>query len=982
MDDKAPTHDSKNPHAKVLSQPFKGTLQCFQSLTRDLFLLGCITCLTFVCERYPFFEHSLKHYDRDMFMFICLIFFFVAWWTRAPTKDLTLLSRDQTEEWKGWMQFIFLMYHYFHAEEVYNSVRVMITCYVWMTGFGNFSFFYFKQDFGWLRVVQMLWRLNFSVLFLMLWHGNTYILYYICPLHTFYFLMTYVIMAVGQHYNHRKWHVRGKIFAAIVVIYLIWDANSDPEGTVFDTLFWWLGTTPTVGAGLGSVWEWYFRSSLDKYSAIFGMIFACNYPLCEKFFVDALKKDRKPLIITAVVLGALGLWWITSIYTLEKLEYNLVHNYFAFIPLLVYIFFRNITPSVRSNISMSLHALGKTTLETYLLQHHIWLTSNAKTLLTIIPGNPVLNFTAASVLFVVLAKELYRLTMSLRGMMLPDDKALTIQNLKYMGIVVGVLTLQGGLLYVMSLRFGGSLVMIAGTFYGLMELLQRRGPKEVISLPKFETCYKYTKHAAAGLAALGLIFILCGSDSVEVRSTFLTQECKSACLKHVSEGKWSLDSCEERLSTRTLLVDASMDASSAVETQDARRLDSSLDGFQMDGYSNDALRWDYMEQEERRRLDMYSVSSGMAHCEMRIWSWKDVTGKVAGDCGCPGGLLSRAELKTLLAHKRIMFVGDSNTRSAFHAMADETIDNYNFEEQSISKSHSDLAKEIPGIDTTIEYKWAPFISNITQTLGQIKSLRPMPDVLALGAGLWDVLHVHDLEKTRKEIEKMNKALHSLMNPTNGVKYTPPMTVWIPPLTIINSELRAPDKIKYMTEEQVAEFRKMTDESELSATVSLTINSERVSGAYLGIGDGVHYQAGVYHVLSQLIANGMKVVLPPPPSPPVKSKPTGSMSFPLSGFAMVVMAAVMLFTMDSFFGIGYAALRIFGLKLDWALAYAPIMEQLGKEMDPADRGDGEGASPQSVEMSQTPDEDDGKDSEPLLRDSSGPRRNEEMREVKL
>ncbi len=60
----------------------------------------------------------------------------------APTKACDdLLNRDQTEEWKGWMQFVFLLYHYYHAEEVYNSIRVMITCYVWMTGFGNFSFF-------------------------------------------------------------------------------------------------------------------------------------------------------------------------------------------------------------------------------------------------------------------------------------------------------------------------------------------------------------------------------------------------------------------------------------------------------------------------------------------------------------------------------------------------------------------------------------------------------------------------------------------------------------------------------------------------------------------------------------------------------------------------------------------------------------------------------------------------------------------------
>ena len=48
----------------------------------------------------------------------------------------------------------------------------------------------------------------------------------------------------------------------------------------------------------------------------------------------------------------------------------------------VYVYFRNLTPWLRSVYMASLHNIGKTTLETYLMQHHVWLTSNAKTLVT------------------------------------------------------------------------------------------------------------------------------------------------------------------------------------------------------------------------------------------------------------------------------------------------------------------------------------------------------------------------------------------------------------------------------------------------------------------------------------------------------------------------------------------------------------------------------------------------------------------------
>jgi N-acetylneuraminate 9-O-acetyltransferase len=132
-------------------------------------------------------------------------------------------------------------YHYFHAEDTYNAIRVMITCYVWMTGFGNFSFFYMKRDFGAVRLLQMMWRLNFLVLFLCLAFGNTYILYYICPLHTCFFLMVYAAMRIKQDVNHTQWGVRIKLAVLGLLIFLVWDL---PFTRLYDVLFsWWMNET-------------------------------------------------------------------------------------------------------------------------------------------------------------------------------------------------------------------------------------------------------------------------------------------------------------------------------------------------------------------------------------------------------------------------------------------------------------------------------------------------------------------------------------------------------------------------------------------------------------------------------------------------------------------------------------------------------------------------------------------------------------------
>lgn len=82
-----------------------------------------------------------------MFLFICLTCVALGSSLQPVRKEL-LLNRPQTEEWKGWMQVLFLLYHYFEARELYNAIRIFIAGYVWMTGYGNFSYYYRTGDFS------------------------------------------------------------------------------------------------------------------------------------------------------------------------------------------------------------------------------------------------------------------------------------------------------------------------------------------------------------------------------------------------------------------------------------------------------------------------------------------------------------------------------------------------------------------------------------------------------------------------------------------------------------------------------------------------------------------------------------------------------------------------------------------------------------------------------------------------------------------
>lgn len=103
---------------------------------------------------------------------------------KESARGVQLLSRSQTEEWKGWMQWAFIMYHYYRMYAVYNEIRVFVSAYVWMTGFGNFLYFDKTKDFSLERAVSMWIRINYFPLMLSVFINVPLELYYVVPLHT------------------------------------------------------------------------------------------------------------------------------------------------------------------------------------------------------------------------------------------------------------------------------------------------------------------------------------------------------------------------------------------------------------------------------------------------------------------------------------------------------------------------------------------------------------------------------------------------------------------------------------------------------------------------------------------------------------------------------------------------------------------------------------------------------------------------------
>ena len=130
----------------------------------------------------------------------------------------------------------------------------------------------------------------------------------------------------------------------------------------------------------------------------------------------------------ALAAGAAVAAWGVLVFARDKYAYNAAHPFTSWIPIAAYVVLRNLTPFLRARYVHLFTFLGKVTLETYILQFHVWmkttgLNGSPKFLLVLVEGHFWLNFALVSAAYFFVSVRVFRLTVALRDALIPDDAA-------------------------------------------------------------------------------------------------------------------------------------------------------------------------------------------------------------------------------------------------------------------------------------------------------------------------------------------------------------------------------------------------------------------------------------------------------------------------------------------------------------------------------------------------------------------------------
>lgn len=402
--------------------------------------LAIIMAYFYLCDRTNFFMKENKYYSEFSFWIPVGYVFVLGLFFTEDSRFTKVLHRDQTDEWKGWMQLVILIYHLTGADgitPIYMQIKVLISAYIFLSGYGHFSYMWHTGNAGLTRFLQILFRLNFMTIVLCLCMNRPYQFYYFVPLISFWYVIIYLVLALPpqitsasvENNPYKYFYLVLKIVCLLIVITVFYMSEVFFE-RIFVTRPWKALFVTTDD----DIHEWWYRWKLDRYSITYGMIYAAIFHIAQKYNqIDDnthhnLFSGRISLMASLLAIVGIGFYTTFSFLCRNKQDCEEIHSYVVFVPILSYVVLRNVSGIFRVRFSSFFAWFGRISLELFICQYHIWLAADRNGVLVLLPGFPNLNILISSFIFVCASHEVHRLTQALLPYVVPADWRIALRN--------------------------------------------------------------------------------------------------------------------------------------------------------------------------------------------------------------------------------------------------------------------------------------------------------------------------------------------------------------------------------------------------------------------------------------------------------------------------------------------------------------------------------------------------------------------------
>lgn len=433
------------------SYPPPSNINNYSTVFNALTKLSLIMAYFFICDRTNFFMKENKYYSEFSFWLPIGYVTVLGLFFTEDSKWTKILHKDQLNECKGWMQIVILVYHVTGASQILVikiHIKVLISAYLFLLGYEHFSYVWHRNDISIVSLFKTLFKLNFMTVTLCLCMNRPYQFYYFGPLLSFWYLITYCFLAFPPHItahhceNNIKYYfyLLMKFICLFSILTILFMSEVFFE-KIFVTRPWKALFVTTDD----DIREWWFRWKLDRYSTMYGMAFSALLIIGQKYNIiddnnhSNLFSKRMALSFTLLAFLGLGIYTTITFLCDSELECDEIHSYVAFIPIVSFIFLRNVSGILRTRYSTFFAWFGEIHLELFLSQYHIWLAADTHGVLVLIPGFPVLNLIITTYIFVCASHEMHHIIKVLLPYAVPDDWKFVLRNfILFLAILVPI----------------------------------------------------------------------------------------------------------------------------------------------------------------------------------------------------------------------------------------------------------------------------------------------------------------------------------------------------------------------------------------------------------------------------------------------------------------------------------------------------------------------------------------------------------------